>query len=204
MGSNRSCLTGVCDLQGSAPSIPRAAHVPGRPWTESGHGTEVRRLGRTPQSAPFAHGTTRASPAVRHVALAAAGLEAPHHVGTGTLAGGWRALALLHHHTRLVVGDGHVAVDGDQVVWGPAVAAARLVHLKSERRGARVLAALDLGARRRQSGVAEAVLRAVLHVKIHLLWAVLGDLDRDGRSRERQAHHGSLHCNQILMGLRWC
>merc|ERR1719310_1519233 len=144
------------------------------------------------ESAPLAHGAARASTAVRRVALAAAGLEASHDIGPGTLAGGWRALALLHHHARLVVGDGHVAVDGDQVVWGPAVAAARLVHLESER----------LGARRRQSGVAEAVLRAVLHVKIHLLWAVLGDLDRDGRSRERQAHHGSLHCNQILMGVR--
>merc|ERR550514_1698811 len=165
--------------------------------------TEAGPPRNTLESAPLAHGAARARPAVRRVALAAAGLEASHDVFTRALADGWSAFALLHHRARLVVGDGHVAVDGDQVVWGPAVAAARLVNLESERRGARVLAALDLGARRRQSGVAEAVLRAVLHVKVHLLWTVLGYLDRHGGSRERQAHHGSLHCNQILMGLRW-
>merc|ERR1719213_742299 len=84
------------------------------------------------ESAPLAHGAARASTAVRHVALAAAGLEASHDIGPGTLAGGWRALALLHHHARLVGGDGHVAVDGDQVVRGPAVAAVRLVNLESD------------------------------------------------------------------------
>merc|ERR1719408_229189 len=151
----------------------------------------------TLESAPLAHGAARASPAVRRVALAAAGLEAPHDVGPGPLAGGWRALALLHHHAGLVVGDGHVAVDGDQVVRSPAIAAARLVHLEREGRGARVLAALDLGARRRQSGVAEAVLRAVLHVKVHLLWTVLGYLERHGSSHKRKAQHCRLHFGRV-------
>merc|ERR550514_1948903 len=159
--------------------------------------TEAGPPRNTLESAPLAHGAARASTAVRRVALAAARLEAPHDIGPGALAGGWRALALLHHRAGLVVGDGHVAVDGDQVVWGPAVAAARLVHFERERRGARVLAALDLGARRRQSGVAEAVLRAVLHVKVHLLRAVLGDLERHGSSHEREAEHRRLHFGRV-------
>merc|ERR550514_1272362 len=134
--------------------------------------TEAGPPRNTLESAPLAHGAARASTAVRRVALAAARLEAPHDIGPGALAGGWSALALLHHRAGLVVGDGHVAVDGDQVVWGPAVAAARLVHFERERRGARVLAALD--------------------VKVHLLWAVLRDMERLNSSRERQAQHSSL------------
>merc|ERR1719164_354506 len=141
---------------------------------------------------------------MRRVAFTAAGFEATHDVGAGALASGWRALALFHHHARLVVRDGHVAVDGDQVVWGPAIATACFVHLERERRGTRVLATFDLGASGRQGGVAEAVFSAVLHVETNLFWTVFGDLERPDARRQSQTQDGSLHCNPSFAGLRSC
>merc|ERR1719375_991409 len=123
----------------------------------------------SPNSARRARRTAGARSAMRHLPHAAARLEAAHGGGARAAARRRCALALLYGIARGVEGHSNVTVGGDNVVRGPAVAAASLVDLQLERRGAGVLPALDLRARRLQLRVPEAILGAILHPELHLL-----------------------------------
>mmetsp|Transcript_102376 Transcript_102376/g.330298 ORF Transcript_102376/g.330298 Transcript_102376/m.330298 type:complete len:204 (+) Transcript_102376:191-802(+) len=152
-----------------------------------------------PSSAGGAHRAARARGAVRHVAVAAAGPEAAHHVGTGALASGRCLLALLDDIACGVEGRDNVTIRSHDMVRGPAVATASGVFLQLKGRRARVLTALHLGACRCQGRLAKAVLCTVLHVQPLLLRGVPAAQHlyaralRGGQEQQKGRDH-SLHC----------
>merc|ERR1719282_880375 len=137
-----------------------------------------------------AHSAAGARGAVRLLARAALRLEAAHHRGAWSPAGGWCAVALSHDVAGRV--ELHcVAVRRHDVIRSIAVAAACGVRLQLERRWALVLTALDLAARRLQFRVAEGVLGRVLRVQCLLIGALAqqsGAAHREGAEHECNLH----------------
>ena len=151
-------------------------------------------------SARLAHGTARSWTAVRLLTRAARRLEAAHSVHTRALASAWSRIALIHCKPSGVVGGYGVPIHRNDMVRSPTVAAASVVRLQLERRGAFVLAAFDLGTWWLKSRVAKAVLSFELRIEFLLLRRLMLTESSCTHYREAQEDAKSsphLHCSGV-------
>merc|ERR1719469_77426 len=148
-------------------------------------------------SASRADRAARSRGAVRHISLSAVWPEAAHRVVPRALARRRRLIALGHDSPCSIVLHSFVTVCRHDVVWGPAVPAARAVRFQLEGCWAGVLPALDFSTGRLQLSVAEAVLRSVLHAQFDFIRRLLSqESTRHGRrtGKKSRGYGHKLHC----------